>query len=150
MVLPALVAAGLVVGCAPQAVPEQPLQRAALLERPGRSPAPPCSPAPLDQRAAAVLLVGLPGVTRPDDALARTVVDLGVGGVFLSESNVESADQVRALVGGLQAGSNRPLLVSADEESGRVAVSELLVDAGPSPRKLAERSTPAMLAMVTW
>ena len=81
-------------------------------------------------------------MTRPDDALARTVVDLGVGGVFLSESNVESADQVRALVGGLQAGSNRPLLVSADEESGRVAVSELLVDAGPSPRKLAERSTP--------
>jgi beta-N-acetylhexosaminidase len=109
------------------------------------SPTPTCVPAPLEQRAAAVLVVGIPGVTTADDALGQSVVDLGVGGLFLSEPNVESAEQVRALVDGLRARAGRPLLVSTDEESGRVAVTREIVGAGPSPRRLARQSTPAQV-----
>jgi beta-N-acetylhexosaminidase len=99
-------------------------------------------PAPLELRAAAVLVVGIPGVTTAEDPLGQTVVDLGVSGLFLSEPNVESADQVRALVEGLRARAGRPLLVSTDEESGRVAVTREIVGAGPSPRRLASQGTP--------
>ena len=103
---------------------------------------PPCVPAPLEQRAAAVLVVGLPAVTTAEDPLAQSVVDLGVGGVFLSEPNVETADQVRALSDGLRARAGRPLLVSTDEESGRVAVTREVVGSGPSPRRLAQENPP--------
>lgn len=109
---------------------------------PETTAAPACSPAPLEVRAAAVLVVGLPGVTRSGDPLARRVVDLGVGGVFLSESNVRSAAQVTALVAGLEDRADRPLVIATDEESGRVAVTRAVVGSGPSPRTLADRRTP--------
>ncbi len=105
--------------------------------------APACTPAPLPARAAAVLVVGLPGVTAATDPLAQEVAALGVGGVFLSEPNVEDAAQVTALVAGFRAASPRPVLVSTDEESGRVAVTREVVGAGPSPRRLAAERTPA-------
>lgn len=107
-----------------------------------RSPTPACVPAPLERRAAAVLVVGLPGVTTADQPLARSVVDLGVGGVFLARENVRDAAQVRGLAAGLRARAGRPLLVSTDEESGRVAVTRSVVGRGPSPRRLAATSTP--------
>ncbi|MBO0923339.1 hypothetical protein J1G44_02440 [Cellulomonas sp. zg-ZUI199] len=106
------------------------------------SPTPSCTPASLEQRAAATLVVGLPGVVDADEPLARDVVGLGVGGVFLSESNVRSRAQVAELSAGLRAAAGRPLLVSTDEESGRVALMRDVVGAGPSPRRLAQRETP--------
>ena len=106
------------------------------------SPAPSCDPAPLAARAAAVLVVGIPAVTSADEPLGQSLVDMGIGGLFLSEPNVETAEQVRALVEGLRARADRPLLVSTDEESGRVAVTREIVGAGPSPRRLARQSTP--------
>jgi beta-N-acetylhexosaminidase len=89
-----------------------------------------------------VLVVGIPGVTTADEPLGQSLVDMGIGGLFLSEPNVESAVQVRALVAGLRERAGRPLLVSTDEESGRVAVTREIVGAGPSPRRLARQSTP--------
>ena len=109
---------------------------------PTAPPSPACTPASLEQRAAAVLVVGIPGVTTADEPLGQSVVDLGVGGLFLSEPNVESTEQVRALVDGLRDRAGRPLLVSTDEESGRVAVTREIVGAGPSPRRLAREQTP--------
>jgi beta-N-acetylhexosaminidase len=114
----------------------------AALEAPTPSPTPACEPAPLPERAAATLVVGLPGVTTVQEPLPQQLMELGVGGVFLSEPNVEDADQVRGLVDGLRAGSRRPMLVSTDEESGRVAVTRAIVGAGPSPRRLAAERTP--------
>jgi beta-N-acetylhexosaminidase len=108
----------------------------------GAPSAPACTPAPLEQRAAATIIVGLPGVTSADDPLARTVVSLGVSGVFLSTGNIRSTAQVRALVAGLRAQTPRPLLVSTDEESGRVSAARVVVGDGPSPRRLARRRTP--------
>lgn len=104
-------------------------------------PTPTCTPQPLEVRAAAVLVVGLPGVTRADDALAQQVAGLGVGGVFLAGGNVRSAEQVSALTAGLRAAAGRPLLVSTDEESGRVAHMRDVVGAGPSPRRMAREES---------
>ena len=78
---------------------------------------------------------GCPGVTAADAPLARSVVDLGVGGVFLSEPNVRDGRPGHARSPRACApGPARPLLVSTDEESGRVAVTRAVVGAGPSPR----------------
>ncbi|HVE74422.1 MAG TPA: glycoside hydrolase family 3 N-terminal domain-containing protein [Mycobacteriales bacterium] len=114
------------------------------VQTPRPSPSP-CTPAPLAQRAAAVIVAGMPHVTTADDVLGQQLVDLGVGGLFLSEPNVESAAQVTALVAGLRARAKRPLLVSTDEESGRIAVTRVLVGAGPSPRRLARQRTSAQV-----
>ena len=106
---------------------------------------PSCTPAPLERRAAAVLVVGIPLVTTADEQLGRSVVDLGVGGLFISEPNVVSAPQLTALISGLRTRAGRPLLVSTDEESGRVAVTREIVGAGPSPRRLAAQGPPAQV-----
>jgi beta-N-acetylhexosaminidase len=101
-----------------------------------------CTPAPLAERAAAVLTVGLPGVETADDPLAEQVMALGVGGVFLNHDNVVDAEQVTELLAGLRQRSPRPLAVSTDEESGRVAVTRKVVGAGPSPRRMAAQQSP--------
>ncbi len=138
-----LLTAALLSGCAgAAATPSAAPSPASPAASPTASPtAPACTPAPLARRAAAVLVVGLPGVTTADAPLARSVVDLGVGGLFLSEPNVRSTAQVRALAAGLRERAGRPLLVSTDEESGRVAVTRAVVGAGPSPRRLARSMT---------
>lgn len=109
---------------------------------PTPTPTPTCTPASLEERAAGVLVVGLPGVTRADAPLAAQVTALGVGGVFLSESNVVSRRQTTALTAGLRTQAGRPLLVTTDEESGRVALMRTVVGSGPSPRRMAARETP--------
>ena len=136
-----LLGSALLAGCAATSAdgPVEVDQRAAVQP----APTPSCDPAPLARRAAAVLVVGMPGVTTAEEPLGQSLIDMGVGGVFLSEANVESAEQVTALVEGLQARAGYPLLVSTDEESGRVAVTREIVGAGPSPRRLARQSTPA-------
>lgn len=110
---------------------------------PVTAPGPACFPAPLADRAAAVLMVGLPEVRRADDPLAVQVARLGVGGVFLAASNVGDEAQVKALVSGLRAQAPRPLVVATDAESGRVSVLRAVVGGGPSPRRLAAQDSPA-------
>ena len=143
LALPVLLAAGLLAGCGTSPAGSA----AASLDEPApqASPSPACTPAPLERRAAAVLVVGIPGVKTADEPLGQSLVDMGVGGLFLSEPNVESTEQVRALVTGLRSRAGRPLLVSTDEESGRVAVTREIVGAGPSPRRLARQQTPAQV-----
>ena len=141
----AVLTASLLAGCAASGATPTPVAKPALSPSAVASAAPACTPAPLARRAAATLIVGIPGVTSPADALGKQVVDLGVGGLFLSEPNVESRAQLTALVSGLRARAGRPLLVSTDEESGRVAVTRAIVGAGPSPRRLAREQTPAQV-----
>ena len=95
-----------------------------------------CIPGTLAERAARVLIVGLPNVTAPTDDLVAELRDVGVGGVLLTHVNVESRPQVTALVHALRAGSNGPLLVAADEEPGRVRTFEDLFGPALSARRL--------------
>ncbi len=105
---------------------------------------PPCRPAAtLHQRAAQVVVVGLPEVTDPSNPLVTEVLDLGVGGVFLTDDNVESRAQVTALVQDLRRRSRHPLIVATDEETGRVRTFEGVLGPSPSARRLAREATPA-------
>jgi beta-N-acetylhexosaminidase len=133
-------------GCAAAGAPAASVSGgAAAAAQPARPSAPACTPAPLARRAASVLVVGLGHATTAQDPLARAVVDAGVAGVFLSEPNVRTAAQVRALSAGLRARAGRPLLVSTDEESGRVALTARIVGQGPAPRDLARDRTPGQV-----
>lgn len=100
-----------------------------------------CTPAPLAERAARVLLVGLPSVTAPTDPLVTEVLDAGVGGVLLTHANVESAYQVRRLATGIVDAAPHPVLVATDEEPGRVTSFSALFGTTPSARRLAAGST---------
>ncbi|HEV2766861.1 MAG TPA: glycoside hydrolase family 3 N-terminal domain-containing protein [Acidimicrobiales bacterium] len=102
-----------------------------------------CEPAPLERRAAQVLVVGLPGVTVSSDPMVGEVLDVGVGGVLLTGANVETGTQVARLVGELRARARGPLVVTADEESGRVSTFRELFGPGPSARSLARTRSPA-------
>jgi beta-N-acetylhexosaminidase len=101
--------------------------------------APACQPAPLAARAAAVLVAGMPGTQRPSDPLASSLPRLGVGGVLLTDGNVRSREQVRALTAALRARSPRPLLVTTDEEGGEVSsFRSILGPSGPASTTGAE------------
>ncbi len=74
----------------------------------------------LDRDAAALLCVGFHGKTPSPEVLE--LIERGVGGVILFSRNVESAEQVAELTAALKrAAGPRPLLVSIDQEGGRVA-----------------------------
>src|SRR5688572_26364722 len=109
-----------------------------------------CTPASLRRRAAQVLVVGLPHVTTGIDPLAQTLQELGVGGVFLSDSNVMDVLQVQTLAADLQEGSAIPLLVTTDEEAGRVSTFRGLIGSRSSPRTLAANSTPEEIRSVAY
>lgn len=100
-----------------------------------------CVAGSLRSRAAQVLVVGLPGVTSSDEPLAQEVLALGVGGVFVNDSNVFDSVQIRTLSDGLRAASKLPLMVATDEESGRVSSFRALIGATSSPRTMAATQT---------
>lgn len=104
-----------------------------------------CTPASLEQRAAQTLVLGVPGVTSADDPLVRELTELGVGGVLLQKQNVESAEQVTALVDGMQAASAVPLLVTADEESGRVSTFRSIIGSTSSARTMGSTQSPEQI-----
>ena len=110
--------------------------------RTGATRAQPCQPASLRDRAAQVLVVGLPDVTDATDPLVTEVLDVGVGGVLLTDGNVASRAQVAALVQDLRRRSRHPLVVSTDEETGRVRTFEGILGPTPSARRLAREATP--------
>jgi beta-N-acetylhexosaminidase len=73
----------------------------------------------LDTDIANLLCVGFHGKTASPEVLE--LIRRGVHGVVLFSRNVESAEQVAALVAELKRAAGRPLLVAIDQEGGRVA-----------------------------
>ncbi len=73
----------------------------------------------LDRAAAGLLCVGFEG-TSPSPELLE-LLRRGVGGVILFARNLVDAEQVAELVATLKRAAGRPLLVSIDQEGGRVA-----------------------------
>ncbi len=63
--------------------------------------------------------IGLPGPELDDST--RRLLDRGVGGVILFARNVRSPEQVARLCHDLKAYAGRPLLITIDQEGGRVA-----------------------------
>jgi len=116
-------------------------------DSPAEAPKPtvaPCQPsASLRERAAAILIVGLPDVTDPANPLVDEVLQLGVGGVLVTGANVETRPQVTRLIGELKRRSRHPLIVSTDEEPGRVTSFGHIIGNTSSARRLAREDTPA-------
>lgn len=106
----------------------------------------PCRPAPLEARAGTVLVVGIGDATAAEDGLAEEVSALGPGGVILLGPNVVGASQVRALIDGLRRQSPHELLVSVDEEGGRVSRLKPIIGPTPSARQLGLRPRPEIVA----
>ena len=103
---------------------------------------PACQPtASLRERAARVLVVGMPDVTQPSSPLVDELVTLGVGGVLLTGGNVESRAQVTRLTSELKRRSRHPLIVSTDEEPGRVTSLGHVIGYTGSARRLARQGT---------
>jgi beta-N-acetylhexosaminidase len=73
----------------------------------------------LDRDVAGLFCVGFHG--RSPSPEVKELVRRGVHGVVLFSRNVESAEQVAALVRELKELAGRPLLVAVDQEGGRVA-----------------------------
>ena len=73
----------------------------------------------LDADCAGLLCVGFEGTTPSPEVLE--LVRRGVYGVILFARNVESAEQVAELSASLKRAAGRPLLVTIDQEGGRVA-----------------------------
>jgi beta-N-acetylhexosaminidase len=98
-----------------------------------------CRPGPIEDRAAAVLVVGMPAVTQSSDPLVTQVLDDGVGGVLITEPNVRSSAQIGQLVSDIKARAGRPIIVATGEESGRVSTFRDVIGRTPSARALASR-----------
>ena len=99
---------------------------------------PNCTPVPLAQRAARTLIVGIPDVTEPSDPIVKTVLDIGVGGIFLNPGNVVSESQLMRLVRGIRAQAGRPIVITVDEEPGRVSSLGDILGPSPSARRMAD------------
>ncbi len=110
---------------------------------------PPCRPsASLRERAARVLIVGMPEVTDAGHPLPTELMQLGVGGVLITGGNVESRAQVTRMTADLKRQSRHPLIVSTDEEPGRVTSFGHVIGYTSSARRLAREGTPeAMRAL---
>ncbi len=109
----------------------------------GPPEAPACTAAPVAQRVGRTLVVAIPGVTEASDPLVDAVTEANVAGVMLRQDNLKSADQARALVEGLRARMGEGLLVSIDEEGGRVTALDSLAPSGPSARRLGQAGAAA-------
>ena len=77
------------------------------------------SAADLDRQVAGLLCVGFHGLTPSAEVLE--LIRRGVGGVILFSRNLAGAEQVAELTGALKRAAGRPLLISIDQEGGRVA-----------------------------
>ena len=75
----------------------------------------------VEQKVGQLLVAGISGLEPGEDG-AQAVRDYQVGGVILFGRNVESAGQLTELTNGLKAlnGDHIPLLLSVDQEGGRV------------------------------
>lgn len=108
-----------------------------------------CRPGAVEERAAAVLVVGFPGVTESSDPVVTQVLATRVGGILLTEPNVRSSAQIGQLVSDIKARAGRPLVVATGEESGRVSTFRDLFGRTPSARALAARPAPAVQQMAS-
>ncbi|MFO0585002.1 MAG: beta-N-acetylhexosaminidase [Anaeromyxobacter sp.] len=73
----------------------------------------------LDREVAGLFCVGFKGPTPTPEVLE--LIRRGVYGIILFANNLVDAEQVASLVAELKRAANRPLLISIDQEGGRVA-----------------------------
>ncbi len=95
----------------------------------------------LEALAARCLVLGFDGLEPPDEA--RRLIELGAGGVILFRRNVRTGSQVRALTDEIRALAPGPVLLSVDQEGGRVARLQGIATDLPSMRQLSRHGEAA-------
>lgn len=110
---------------------------------------PACVPAAtLRERAARVLIMGMPDVKEASQPLPTELMQLGVGGVLITGGNVDTRAQITRFTGDLKRAARHGLIVSTDEEPGRVTSFGHIIGTTSSARRLAATGTPeAMRAL---
>lgn len=102
----------------------------------------PCVPqATLRERAARVLIMGMPEVKDASQPLPVELMQLGVGGVLITGGNVDSRAQVTKLTADLKRAARNGLVISTDEEPGRVTSFGHIIGNTSSARRLAATGT---------
>ncbi|HET7719170.1 MAG TPA: glycoside hydrolase family 3 N-terminal domain-containing protein [Acidimicrobiales bacterium] len=103
---------------------------------------PACVPkATLRERAARVLIMGMPDVKDASHPLPVELMQLGVGGVLITGGNVDTRAQITKLTGDLKRAARNGLVVSTDEEPGRVTSFGHIIGLTSSARRLAATGT---------
>jgi beta-N-acetylhexosaminidase len=103
---------------------------------------PPCVPkASLRERAARVLIMGIPDVKDASQPLPTELMQLGVGGVLITGGNVDTRAQITRLTADLKRAARNGLVVSTDEEPGRVTSFGHIIGTTSSARRLAATGT---------
>ncbi len=110
---------------------------------------PACVPsATLRERAARVLIMGMPDIKDASHPLPTELMELGVGGVLITGGNVDTRAQITRLTGDLKRAARHGLVISTDEEPGRVTSFGHIIGTTSSARRLAATGTPeAMRAL---
>ncbi len=107
----------------------------------------------LVRAAGRVLVAGFPGASVPE-ALARDIAAHLLGGVILFRRNIESVAHSYSLISELRSLQGRqgpcPLLMSVDQEGGRVARLSAPVLRVPAARRLAMRGSPVWTEQVAF
>lgn len=110
---------------------------------------PACVPrATLRERAARVLIMGMPEVTEASHALPTELLAMGVGGVLITGANVVDRAQITRFTSQLARTARHGLVISTDEEPGRVTSFGHIIGTTSSARRLAATGSPeAMRAL---
>ncbi|MBI2524361.1 MAG: beta-N-acetylhexosaminidase [Candidatus Rokubacteria bacterium] len=97
---------------------------------------------PLEALVGRRLVFGLPG---PDltDADVRLFDETQAGGLILYRRNFETPERLRALIGGLEEGLGRRLLIATDHEGGRIIMLNRGVTIFPDSLAVAAAGEPA-------
>lgn len=101
----------------------------------------------LEQKAAQMIMVGLPGPA-VDPVAWHLVSEMGVGGVILLERNLQGPEQLRSLTSGLQeaaltGSSQLPLFIGWNHEGGDIVRAEAGLTLFPSARAMGALGDPA-------
>lgn len=103
---------------------------------------PACVPqSTLRERAARVLIMGMPDVKEASHPLPTELMQLGVGGVLITGGNVDTRAHITRFTGDLKRAARNGLVVSTDEEPGRVTSFGHIIGNTSSPRRLAATGT---------
>ena len=98
----------------------------------------------LEEKIGQMMMIGFYG-TEINDDIRYMLNNFHVGGIILFDRNMESVAQVKKLTDDLQAlgGKKIPLLISTDEEGGRVARGKNFLEVAPSQESIGQSGDPA-------
>jgi beta-N-acetylhexosaminidase len=88
-----------------------------------------------------VRIGGLPALTDAAHPLVEELLQMGVGGVLVTGGNVESRTQITRMIGEIKRRARQPMIVSTDEEPGRVTSLGHVIGYTSSARRLAREGT---------